>query len=163
MIDASTCHHNTQVSPKIATYVLRLRFQVSVWNSHLGRRVTVIDINENNTNDMNKIESKSNISSLEYINPHDESLLLVGCEDGSIKIYRDYAQDAPGKCHINSAAVRIWIPEKSVTGELVVTLTQKHWIIFLYNISKYSINSKNLNITKFKNLLLTPTWENKSF
>ena len=57
----------------------------------------MIDINENRTtSDMNK----SHISSLEYINPHDESLLLVGCEDGSIKIYRDYAQDATGKCPI---------------------------------------------------------------
>lgn len=63
---------------------------VTVWNVQQSRRISVIDVHDRKTN---VAAGLPHISTLEYINPHDESLLLVSCDDGSIKIFRDFSNE----------------------------------------------------------------------
>lgn len=62
--------------------------QVTVWNAQQSRRISVIDVY-----DKKSPVGLPQVTSLEFINPHDESLLLVGCDDGSVRIYKDFAAD----------------------------------------------------------------------
>lgn len=62
---------------------------VSVWNSLNSRRISLIDVHERKSG----VASPS-VTSLDLVNPHDDSLLLVGCEDGSIRIYKDFSVDS---------------------------------------------------------------------
>ena len=56
--------------------------------------------------------------------------------------------------NLNKSNRKIW--------GLIVTPTQELWIILFLTSSKYSINWKKLNIIEFKNLVVTPTWENRT-
>ena len=44
-----------------------------------------------------------------------------------------------------------------IRRELVVTSNENHQILLLFNTVKIFQNSKNLNIIKFKNLVIMPT------
>jgi hypothetical protein len=50
-----------------------------------AKRVSVIDIFDRKS--VGQVAHPL-VSSLDFINPHDDSLLLVGCDDGSIKIFK---------------------------------------------------------------------------
>lgn len=38
----------------------------------------------------NQQPKAARITSLEFLNGHDDALLLVGCDDGSVRVWRDY-------------------------------------------------------------------------
>jgi len=62
---------------------------VTVWNAQQSRRVSVIDVY-----DKKPTIGLPHVTSLEFINPHDESLLLVSSDDGSVRIYKDFAAES---------------------------------------------------------------------
>ncbi len=47
------------------------------------RRISAFDINENRI-----LKTHDSISAIEFLNSHDETLLMVGTDDGGIRIYK---------------------------------------------------------------------------
>ncbi|XP_025084218.1 regulatory-associated protein of mTOR-like isoform X3 [Pomacea canaliculata] len=61
---------------------------VSIWDWEMGTRKSLF---------VNGHHRTSRVSSVEFMNPHDDTLLLCGSDDGAVRIWRNFESEEPGK------------------------------------------------------------------